>query len=466
MAVATSLFGATTLIENQIKHFDKTYKSADQDATLKLHHMLKNIYIQSIINGDRDLKIRSLKRLVETSSKLNLDASSYKKELVTLGEIENTVKEKKQVEEFIKVKENKPEKDTVSHDLNKPLNVLHVTPLSQGVKVRLNRPLKKGELKTFKLKSKKYYRYVFDIKATLMGKSKTYNKEGIEEIRVAQFDKKTTRIVFSNPNPLDIDYEKDDKTITIIQKSSSMKIEPKNLQVSTTATAFDPKSKIIVIDAGHGGKDAGAVGYRKYREKNVVLSIALKLGRELKKRGYRIYYTRTKDTYKQLRDRTEYANNKNADLFLSIHANAAPSKSKYESMKGLETFFLSPARSNRSKNVAALENKSDIDEMNYFSKQTFLHFLNREKIIASNKMALDVQQGMLGSIRKKYSVRDGGVREEPVWVLVGAKMPSILIEIGYINNPTEAKIMVNQTYQNLLVKGVANGVDSYFYKNF
>lgn len=135
-------------------------------------------------------------------------------------------------------------------------------------------------------------------------------------------------------------------------------------------------------------------------------------------------------------------------------------------MKGLETFFLSPARSERSKNVAALENKSDIDEMNHFSKQTYLNFLNREKIIASNKMALDVQQGMLSSLRTKYTITDGGVREAPFWVLVGAQMPSILIETGYITNPTDAQNMVNPTYQDLLVKGIAGGVDSYFYKNY
>jgi N-acetylmuramoyl-L-alanine amidase len=232
------------------------------------------------------------------------------------------------------------------------------------------------------------------------------------------------------------------------------------------ANGFDPKSKVIVIDAGHGGKDGGAVGYKRYTEKKIVLQVALKLGKELKRRGYRIYYTRTKDKFIQLRDRTKIANDKNADLFLSIHANAAPKKSRYLSMKGLETFFLSPARSERSKNVAALENKSDIDEMNHFSKQTYLNFLNREKIIASNKMALDVQQGMLSSLRSKYTITDGGVREAPFWVLVGAQMPSILIEIGYITNPTDAQNMVNPTYQDLLVKGIAGGVDSYFYKNY
>ncbi len=109
------------------------------------------------------------------------------------------------------------------------------------------------------------------------------------------------------------------------------------------------QKKIIVIDAGHGGKDAGAVGTRTKYEKTAVLQLSLKTGRILKKRGYRVYYTRTKDKFIKLRDRTKYANKKGADLFLSIHANA----SRKKSLHGVETYFLSPARSKRSKNVAA-----------------------------------------------------------------------------------------------------------------
>lgn len=115
--------------------------------------------------------------------------------------------------------------------------------------------------------------------------------------------------------------------------------------------------------------------------------------------------------------------------------------------------------------MAALENKSDMKEMDYFSKQTFLNVFNREKIIAANKAALDVQQGMLNALRISYKVRDGGVREAPFWVLVGAQMPSILIEVGYITNPTEAMRMFNITYQTKIAKGIADGIDSYFMKN-
>lgn len=100
-------------------------------------------------------------------------------------------------------------------------------------------------------------------------------------------------------------------------------------------------SRTIVIDAGHGGKDSGAVGYKNRSEKHLVLAVALELGKVLQARGHKVFYTRKKDEFINLRDRTKVANDKNADLFISLHANAAPSESKKSSMKGLETFFLS-----------------------------------------------------------------------------------------------------------------------------
>jgi len=234
------------------------------------------------------------------------------------------------------------------------------------------------------------------------------------------------------------------------------------VKTASTKKITSAKGKVIVLDAGHGGDDPGAIN-GSLKEKNVVLSIAQKAGKELQGRGYKVYYTRSKDKFINLRDRTKYANDKAADLFISIHANAAPNKTKAATMHGIETFFLSPARSERSKNAAALENKSDIEEMNYFSKQTFLNFLNREKIIASNKLAIDVQREVLArakSVSPKAS--DGGVREAPFWVLVGALMPAVLLEVGYITHPDEGELINNSKYQDALAKGLADGIDVYF----
>jgi len=154
-------------------------------------------------------------------------------------------------------------------------------------------------------------------------------------------------------------------------------------------------------------------------------------------------------------------------MFISIHANAAP-KSKLKYAQGIETYFLSPARSSRAKRVAALENKGDMNSMNWSSQSTFLTVLNQSKITTSNKMAIDIQKNILYNLRKRYglnSIKDGGVREGPFWVLVGAQMPSILIEVGYISHPIEGRRIYTKSYQKLIAKAISNGVDSYFLKN-
>jgi N-acetylmuramoyl-L-alanine amidase len=154
-------------------------------------------------------------------------------------------------------------------------------------------------------------------------------------------------------------------------------------------------------------------------------------------------------------------------MFISIHANAAR-KSRTKIVRGVETYFLSPARSEKAKRVAALENKGDMDAMNWSSKNTFLTVLNQGKITASNKMAIDIQKNILYSLRKRYGknvIRDGGVREGPFWVLLGAQMPSVLIEIGYISHPSESRRIYTRSYQKLIAQSIANGIDSYFLKN-
>ena len=116
--------------------------------------------------------------------------------------------------------------------------------------------------------------------------------------------------------------------------------------------------------------------------------------------------------------------------------------------------------------MAAKENRSDLRKMNYSSKNSFLTVLNRSKITASQKLAIDVQKNILYNLRKSYKgVNDSGVREGPFWVLVGAQMPSILVEIGYISHPLESKRLYSTAYQKKMARGIANGVNAYFAKN-
>ncbi|GAA8342691.1 N-acetylmuramoyl-L-alanine amidase [Helicobacter pylori] len=225
------------------------------------------------------------------------------------------------------------------------------------------------------------------------------------------------------------------------------------------------KHKKIVLDAGHGGKDCGAMSTNLVCEKDIVLEVVKFLHKELKKRGYSVLLTRDKDIYIDLVARTELANKKSADLFISVHANSIPKRST-SNAHGIETYFLSTARSERARKVAEQENKDNVNLMDYFSKSLLLNSLNTQRLIVSNKLAIDVQYGMLQSVRKNYpDVVDGGVREGPFWVLAGALMPSILIEIGYNSHAIESKRIQSKPYQKILAKGIADGIDSFFSKN-
>ncbi|MGA9045108.1 N-acetylmuramoyl-L-alanine amidase family protein, partial [Sulfuricurvum sp.] len=168
----------------------------------------------------------------------------------------------------------------------------------------------------------------------------------------------------------------------------------------------------------------------------------------------------------ELKDRTKFANDKEADLFISVHANSIPKTSDPLGAQGLETYFLSPGRSERAMRVAALENSEDMNEMGQYGKLSFLSFLNTEKIIASNKLAIDLQKGMLANLRKQFpNVRDNGVREAPFWVLVGAQMPAVLLEVGYISHPDESARIADEKYQKWMVEGLLEGVGRYFTNN-
>ncbi len=490
-----NLLQAQDKYEKHLQKFDRVYKNLNESQMLKYHHSLKNIYIKSIINNDIMLKIKTLQRLLISSSALGLSSKAYQKELNTLVKMagkkgskikilknKSTKSPKKQgrikiykPKQYIKPK---PNVSSLFQDDNQIPKILKVKPSNTGLSLEFNKNTDEVKIKYFLLRGKKngkyYYKFVYDIDCILTSKAKIYHLKNVK-IQINQYNKKVVRIVFNSDKRLKLNFTKEDFFINIVDEDIAPKtqIKPRQKPKKTSTmlkkiiktSRYKPTNKIIVIDAGHGGKDGGAQGAHGLSEKKIALQVALKLGKELKSRGYKLYFTRTRDKFIQLRSRTKMANKKLADLFISIHANAAPNRAKYKSMHGVETFFLSPARSKRSKRVAALENKSDIAEMDYFSKQTLLNFLNHKKIVASNKLALDIQQAMLNSIQKKYKVIDDGVREAPFWVLVGAQMPAALVEIGYITNPIEGKRLAQKNYQNLLATGIANGIDSYFINN-
>lgn len=246
--------------------------------------------------------------------------------------------------------------------------------------------------------------------------------------------------------------QKDDETTT--------KIQPPKEQKGKIGAG-----KKIVIDAGHGGKDCGTKSVEGICEKVIVLEVAKLLTQELKNRGYIVYMTRNSDVYIDLRKRTEFANGKNADLFVSIHANSMP-KDSPKTPSGVETYFLSPARSERAEQVAKAENQGDIETMSHFATKSFLNTISSFHLVASHKLAIEIQSGILNIVKQTHNTHDGAVREGPFWVLAGALMPSVLIEIGYASHKDEGKLIAKKGYQRLLALGIADGIDGYFSRNY
>jgi len=482
--VASTLW-ATAAQMRQLEVYDAQMRTANNDELLRIFHALKSIYIQSIITSDDALKVETLERLVKSAKILKLDSSKYESELSLLRK-EN--KETKHIQappvrieplELPKELANEKPKTTLPATF-KGKNVLHnVVVNDKSIVLEFGSAVSEQGTKVFGLNSSDSYKKVIDIPAIILNAPLTIKTPSfLQHLRISQYNGDMLRVVMDAQKPFDIYASILEKKVTLsFEKPSPVVHEtpkPSTQEKYKSTTPPVPvmvknskfqASKTIVIDAGHGGKDAGATGYKGRKEKGLVLNMAYELGKSLKQRGYKVFYTRQKDVFINLRDRTKVANDKNADLFISLHANAAPNEAKKLSMKGLETFFLSPDRSERSKNVAALENQSDMEEMDFYSKEAFLNVFNREKIVLSNKAAIDIQSHMLHSAKKKYAVDDGGVREAPFWVLVGATMPSVLIELGYISNPEESDRMFNPQYQKLLVEGMSNGIDSYFINN-
>lgn len=443
---------------------------------------------------NEQLKIDELKKIISIGEKINKDVRPDKKKLEILLERQN--KATSNTEEISKptrttnnqnelfatrMERNKSEAET---NIDTQNSIRSIDANDNKIIVKFNKNYTKQDITQISKKNGLNYEYTFNISGKYKYTNSTKpNIDNIDNIIVSD-NKNSVGIVISNKSNPKITYSLSSRELIINIISNSIAIPtttnkkkkeeqikdiPEALprSISTQMTTGTPKGrkKTIVLDAGHGGDDVGAVGPNKRYEKVINLNVTKYLASILKQRGYTVYLTRDSDFFIKVMDRTVLANEKNADLFMSIHTNAVPLE-KANEVAGIETFFLSPAREERAKRVAALENKSDIREMSDSSKDVFLESLNRPRITASHKFAIDVQAGILQSARSKYKdVQDSGVREGPFWVLVGAQMPSILVEVGYISHPTEGKRLYDKSYQQLLANGIANGVDSYFSKN-
>jgi len=211
----------------------------------------------------------------------------------------------------------------------------------------------------------------------------------------------------------------------------------------------------IVIDAGHGGKDPGAVGKSGLKEKDVTLKLARMLKERLSARlGSKIILTRDRDVYLPLVERTGIANSLDADIFISIHVNASPKRSA----SGVETYILSAAKDEETRRLAARENSASVSSV---SDLEFIlnDMLKTAKSNDSLRLAATVHETLVGGLRRKYTgVRSNGVKGAPFYVLVGTRMPSILVEVSFISNVEEERRLKDDGYLRELTEGILAGV--------
>ncbi|MBW2505066.1 MAG: N-acetylmuramoyl-L-alanine amidase, partial [Deltaproteobacteria bacterium] len=218
----------------------------------------------------------------------------------------------------------------------------------------------------------------------------------------------------------------------------------------------------IVIDAGHGGKDPGAIGPKGTYEKDITLALAKQLAKALRQQlDCEVILTRTADVYLPLEERTAIANKVGADLFISLHANA----SKNHSAFGLETYYLNFSKNDKAAAVAARENGTTMQQVSDLELILF-DLMANAKINESSRLAAEIQKSLVGTLSRKYAqIRDLGVRQGPFYVLLGATMPSVLVETAFISNPREEKRLKSNKYQEHTAQAIASAVKKYAIAN-
>ena len=214
----------------------------------------------------------------------------------------------------------------------------------------------------------------------------------------------------------------------------------------------------IVLDPGHGGHDGGTKGPTGLLEKDLVLDVAKRLGALIEDRlGSEVVFTRSDDTFIALEERTRIANRQQADLFLSIHANSSP----FKTASGVETYYLNFTTNKAALDVAARENASSERKI-YDLRDLVQKITLNEKLGESREFAGKVQGSMAAfSSRSNKSAKDRGVRKAPFVVLIGASMPSILAEIGFVSNPQDETMMKKPEYRQKLAEALYKGVSQY-----
>ncbi len=250
----------------------------------------------------------------------------------------------------------------------------------------------------------------------------------------------------------DYDISQNNNNQIQISLRTNIALNAEKIKKSRSKWLFDS----VVIDPGHGGKDKGAIGPYNIYEKDVNLAIGKKLGKLIeKKMGVRVIYTREEDDFIPLWKRTKIANESGGKIFISIHANASP---KSKTAKGFETYLLRPGKSKDAMEVALRENEvikmeKDANKYKDFSdpQNLILATMAQNEFLKESEVLADLIQK---SLNKKLNSPNRGVKQAGFYVLVGASMPNVLVETGFLSNTQEAKMLAKSSYQNKIANGI------------
>ena len=312
---------------------------------------------------------------------------------------------------------------------------------------------------------KGFTKHIYDVQGGVLPPRQRlpFKHKNVKSFRIGQYNKQTLRIVIETTKVGGAKYSINSKVLTIpMPTGKRLRSNSKKKRVGVSSrgkkVSHKKRQKSVVIDAGHGGRDNGASSSGVY-EKKLTLKMAYKVKKRLEKMGYKVYMTRKTDRYISLLKRTKYANARGANIFISIHANAAP-KHKEHKFHGLETFYPSSANVHVSKKKITHKGKTV-----YTKRHHLYHKLTSSKKRAYSKyLAKKIEKQISRNILRSYGPVVSKVKCSDFWVLTGTKMPSILIETGYVTHKRDRKRLQNSRYQNLIAKGIAEGINSYFYE--
>jgi len=304
----------------------------------------------------------------------------------------------------------------------------------------------------------------------LHGKIIVTNCDYLREIRIAQKNETTVRVVveidpaavdryqvFPLFDPFRIVLDIFPKASPAAPPSTPAKPAQPTPDGYSMARQLGLGIRTVVIDAGHGGEDPGAIGRKGQMEKEVVLAVAKSLRDLLVGKGLNVILTRESDIFIPLENRTVIANQKAADIFVSVHANANRKKTR----RGVQTFFLNFSPDPQVVEIAARENATSTRTMGQM-KSTLGKIVQNSKIIESRDLADKIQENLVKSLSQHYSaVENLGVRGGPFWVLIGGEMPSVLVEISHLSNATEEERLRSAAYRKQVAQGIYDGIIEY-----